>query len=108
MATSTTLPAVVNPGQTLTTSMATIATCPANTQLVLRSSVFTNNTGSAVTITVNRNTFGIIAVLPIAADTAYVSTELAGMVLNPGDTLTANCSSGASVNVFISGFSVVG
>jgi hypothetical protein len=108
MANSTTLPAVIQPGLTLTTGLTTIATCPANTQLILRSSVFSNNTGSAVTITVNRNSFGIIAVLPIAADTAYVSSELAGMILNPGDTLAANCSSGGSVNVFIRGFSFVG
>ena len=113
MTTSTLIPAVIQPGNTLGTSPSVIAVGPTLTQLLFRSSVFSNVSGSAATITVfvvriGGSPFGIITGQAIAAGASYWSPELAGMVLNPGDEITAECSSGSAVNVFISGFSVVG
>lgn len=100
---------------TLTTSDATYYTTPANTTAVMKRTVFTNTSGSAVTITVNivRNggssgtTNQIIPPKAIAAGGTYVSPELAGMTLGPGDAVHALASANSAINMMSSGIQIV-
>jgi hypothetical protein len=102
-------PAVLQPGLVLTTSSVAFVTCAANVQTIVKRVVFSNPTAGAVTITVTRTPSGgspltIIDVQSLAANGTYLAPELANMVLNAGDTLSALASAATSVNVFASGF----
>lgn len=102
-------PAVLQPGAALTVGALPYITGAANSQTIIKRAVFTNITGSAVTITVSRTPSGgsplvIIDVQSIAANSTYLAPELANMVLNAGDTISALASTGAAINVFASGF----
>lgn len=98
----------------LGTSAAALYTAPANTHAVVKRAVFTNVTGGSVTITVyvvrSGGTAGatneIIATMPLTTLQAYVSPELASMTLNPGDSIQALASAGASINAVMSGFTL--
>lgn len=86
-------------------------TCPANSKVVVRHGVFTNTTAGAVTCTVEIVPSGgsagdpskILDAFSIAAHTAYVSPEIAGVVLNAGDTIQAFASAATSISANISG-----
>ena len=102
-------PAVLQPGAVLTTSTVTYITGAANSQTIIKRVVFTNVTAGAVTITVFRTPSGgspltIIDVQSIPGNATYLAPELANMVLSGGDTIGAQASAGASINVFASGF----
>lgn len=110
--TITTTPNVFQPGAVLTTVAAAYITGPIASLSILKRTVFTNVTGGAVTITVNRVPSGgavaigneIIAARSIAAGGTDLAPELANMVLKPGDTIQCLASAATSVNVFSSGF----
>lgn len=104
---TTSFPAPIQPGIILTTGFVPVATAPAATQYVVRSAVFTNVTGTAATIRVNVRSLDIIDTQTVPANSTYVSPELAGMVLNPGDAIGALASAGSTINCFISGYAVV-
>jgi hypothetical protein len=86
-------------------------TCPANSKVVVRHAVFVNHTAGAVTLSVYVVESGgsvtdarkVLDVLSIAAHTAYVSPELAGVVLNAGDAIQTVASASASISQNISG-----
>lgn len=111
MAANTIVPAVLQPGIQLTASAVAVVTCAANTQIIIKRAVFTNVTGGAVTVTVYRVPSGgspgatntLISTYSVGANSAYVSPELANMVMNPGDTIQALASAAASINAFASG-----
>jgi hypothetical protein len=109
---ATTLPAIIQPGNTLGTSSSVITACPAATQYVCQNSVFSNVSNAAVTITITitrsgGSPFGLITTQAIPAFGTYIASELAAMVLNSGDEIGGLCSAGSAVNVFISGYAVV-
>ena len=103
------------PGSQLTNATATYYTTPVNTSAVVKRAVFCNTTGLAATITVYVVPSGgaagvtneIIAAYSIAAGASYVSPELAGVVLGPGDTLQALSGTNAAVTIVVSGITVV-
>jgi hypothetical protein len=103
------IPAVLQPGATLTASSVAYITGVANAQTIIKQVVFTNVTASPVTITVTRTPSGgsaltIIDVQSIAADATYLAPELSNMVLSGGDTISALASAASAVNCFASGF----
>ncbi|WP_109477711.1 hypothetical protein [Paraburkholderia sp. C35] len=103
------------PDATLTTSDAAYYTSPNNTTSVLKRTVFTNTSASAVTVTVNVVRSGgssvttnvIIPPYAIAAGKTYVSPELAGMTLGPGDSIHALASANSAINMMSSGIQIV-
>lgn len=103
------------PGSQLTNANVTYYTTPANTSAVVKRAVFCNTTGTAATITVNvvpsagavSAANEVIAALSIAAGVTYVSPELAGMTLGPGDTIQAQSGTGAAITFIASGITVV-
>jgi hypothetical protein len=102
-------PVVLQPGATLTVGNVTYITGPANSQTIIKRAVFTNITAGAVSFTVSRTPSGgvgleIIYGRSIAANTTDLAPELSNMVLNPGDTIQAAASAGASIHMFASGF----
>lgn len=104
-------PTVLQGGVVLTTSAVVMYTVPANTHAVIKRGVFSNITAGAVTITVtitrlSGSAINIITVQPISADSTYTAPELANLVMNPGDVISALCSAGTSVNCFLSGFTL--
>lgn len=86
-------------------------TCPVNSKVVIRHVVFTNTTAGAITVTAEIVPSGgstgdsatILKAFSIAANTAYVSAELAGCVLNTGDTLQCFASAATSISMNASG-----
>lgn len=87
---------------------------PAQTTAKIGRAVFTNTTGSAVTITAGISTGGplsaattMISGFSVAAGSAYVSPELAGAVLPAGSALRAFASIGAAVTFTVSGLTFV-
>lgn len=105
-------PAVLQGGVLLTTSSAIIYTCPAATRAVIKRAVFSNVTGSAVTLTLTSTrsgggALGVITVQAIPANSTYTAPELANWTMVAGDALNALCSAAASVNAYASGFTVV-
>lgn len=105
-------PAVLQPAIVLTTGAVAVVTGPVNGQAIIKQKVFTNVTGSAVTITVFRVPNGgsagtgniIIDARSIAANGTDLAPELANAVLNAGDTIQAEASAGTAINFFASGF----
>lgn len=86
-------------------------TCPSLSKVVVRHAVFTNHTAGAVTLTVYVVESGgsvtdarkVLDAYSIAAHTAYVSPELAGVVLNAGDAIQTVASAATSISQNISG-----
>lgn len=113
MATSV-VPKVLQPGLVLTASPVVAVTGSANSQTVVKRAVFTNTTTVAVTVTafrvINSGTVGvtneIIPARSVAAGGTDLAPELAGMVLNGGDTIQCEAGTAAVVNFFASGFVV--
>lgn len=103
------------PGSQLTNATATYYTTPASTSAVIKRADFCNNTGGTITFSAYVVPSGgtavagnqVISTYSIAANTTYVSPELAGMVLGPGETLQAIASANASVTITVSGITVV-
>ena len=106
-------PAALQPGMVLTTTLTTVYTAPVGTIARISRAVFSNVSAAPVTITVNVTRAGqsglvLIKNTPLAVAVNDTAPELAAMVLLPGDTLSAQASAAASVNVFISGLTVIG
>jgi hypothetical protein len=86
-------------------------TCPTNSLVIVRHVVFTNTTAGAITVTAeivpNGGSTGaaaqILSALSIAGNTAYVSPEFSGVVLNAGDTIQCFASGAASISMNASG-----
>lgn len=98
----------------LAASDAALYTAPTSTTAKIGRAVFTNTSGSAVTITAGITTGGaltagttLISALPLAAGQSYVSPELAGAVLPSGSALRAYASAAASVTFTGSGLTIV-
>lgn len=86
---------------------------PTNTTAQIGRAVFSNTSASAVTITAGLTTGGAlgasIAMIPprtLAPGEAYVSPELAGLVVPFGSQLHAYASVGASVTLTVSGIAI--
>lgn len=97
---------------TLGTSVAALYTAPAGVKaVVVRAAVFTNTSGSARTFTVYVVRSGgspgagniVINAQSVAAGAAYVSSELANLVLGAGDSVQALASATSSINAVLSG-----
>lgn len=96
-------------------SVAALITAPALTTYVLEGGGFTNQSGSAVTLTVYRvpaagspGTSNIVlAAFSIAAGATYVPDVLKKMVLGAGATIQAFASSASSVVMTYSGWQIV-
>ena len=104
-------PAVLQGGVLLTTSSVALYTAPAGTKAVIKRAVFSNYTvaPSTITVTITRSggaALGIITIQPVAADSSYTAPELANLVLQTGDVVSAMAANLATVNAFISGFTV--
>lgn len=100
--------ATLTAGAVIGTATATLYTAPAGVHARIGAAVFTNATSAATTLSVSVARSGNTPLLAInattlAANAAYVSPELAGLVLNPGDSVTATATVAASVNAQISG-----
>jgi len=96
----------------LTTSDVTEYTSPASTYTTVTRVVFTNVNTVAVLLTVNvvrsggsvGSTNEIIAAYPLSAGEAYVAAELAGLILGPGDFISAKADTATSINAMASGY----
>ena len=86
-------------------------TAPASTRTILDKMTATNTTGGAVVLTVNLVASGgaaaagntVMSAQSIAAGTAYLCTEVAGHVLNPGDFVSTLAGAAASITIRLSG-----
>lgn len=86
-------------------------TAPANSKVIIRHAVFVNTTAGAITVTAYIIPTGgsvtdagkIEDATSIAAHTAFTSPNLAGIVLNAGDTLQCFASAAASISLNASG-----
>lgn len=93
---------------------ASVYTVAANTTAKIGRAVFTNTSGSAVTITAGITTGGAIAASTtlisarsLAPGESYVSPELAGAVIPAGSSLRAFASAVTSVTFTASGVTIV-
>lgn len=108
------IPAVLQPGLVLTTAPVNGVVGAVSSQTIIKRAVFTNTSGSAVTITAFRVIGGgtagatntIIQARSIAAGGTDLAPELAGMTLNGGETIQVEAGTAAVVNFFASGFVV--
>lgn len=90
-------------------------TGPANTTTIIKRAVFTNTSAGARTVTahvvpsgqtVSSSTMlinGQALAIPPGAGSGYVSPELAGVVLQPGDTLQCFADAAAGVTLAVNG-----
>lgn len=104
---------VLNGGQQLTASAVAIVTGVASMKTVITKARFANlDTATAFTFTVYRVASGgsagtsniIINARSIAPNCTDLAPELAGMTLDPGDTIQALASTTLKINAFASGF----
>jgi hypothetical protein len=100
--------------QALGNADASVYAAPTQTTAKIARAVFTNTSGSALTITAGLTTGGalaaattLISARSIAPGEAYVSPELAGLVIPAGSSLRAFASSAASVTFTASGLTIV-
>lgn len=105
---------LVAPVQLAATDAAAVYTVAPNTTVKIGRAVFTNNTGSATTITAGITTGGAIpaglaqiSARPIAPGESYVSPELAGAVIPAGSALRAFAGAATAVNLMVSGLTIV-
>jgi len=90
----------------------TLYTSAGNTFTTVTRCVFTNTDTATQTITVNVVRSGgsvatsnqVIAAMALASGQAYVSPELAGLILAAGDFISAKASTGAKINAVGSGY----
>ena len=102
-------------GVQLTNAAATYYTAPALTTTILKKLTVTNSTAGAVSLTVylvpSAGTAGVTNIVTsaksIAAGAVYEAYEAENHVLNPGDTLQAFASAGASLTLRASGIEIV-
>lgn len=108
-------PKTLYTGGQLTTSAATLYTSPANTKTIVTEATFTNVDTVARLLTVYIVRSGgtasaantLISAKSIAAGEAYVSPELAGQILGPGDFIQAKADANTAITVAgISGYLV--
>ncbi len=86
-------------------------TCPANGRVIIRHVVFCNTDTGARAVTAHIVPSGgspaaateLMSALSVAAGTSYVSPELSGCVLNPGDSLQCFADTGAKVSMNANG-----
>jgi len=104
---------LVPPAQ-LGNSDAALYTAPAQTTAKIGRAVFTNTTASATTITAGITTGGalassttLISARSLAPGEAYVSPELAGVVLPAGSQLHAFSNTASAVTFTASGLTIV-
>jgi len=98
----------------LATDGAPVYTAPTQTTAKISRAVFTNTTGSSVTITAGIVPSGsglsaaqtMISAFALAAGAAYVSPELAGAVLPSGYQLFANSNTASAVTFTASGVTI--
>lgn len=98
----------------LPASLATVATVPAATTYRIGRAGFSNPTNAAVTVSVyavpSGGTAGptnqLVDTISVAANSTYVSPELAGFVMPPGTTLQAVASVATSLVMYASGTSI--
>lgn len=96
----------------LTNADVTQYTSPQNTFTTVTRCVFNNTDTVAVTLTVNVVRSGgsvgatnqVISALALSAGQAYVSPELAGLILGPGDFISAKAGTGSEINAMGSGY----
>lgn len=99
------------PGSVLSATAISYYLCPANSAVVIKRGDFCNTTGGAVSVSAyivpaggaagTANT--LISGFSVGAGVTYVSPELSGLVMAPGDTLQAL---GAGVTFIVSGIVV--
>lgn len=107
-----TLPKVLFGPTQLTSSDVTQYTSPATTTTTVTRCVFTNVDTVQRTLTVNvvRSGGGVaatnemVAAYPISPGEAYVAPELAGLILGPGDFISAKASAANAINAVGSGY----
>jgi len=105
------LPLTLVQNSQLPNAVAIQYTAPTLSYVVIRHVVFTNTTAGAVTVTAYIVPSGgsvadsgkVLDAYSIAAHTAYVSPELAGVVLNAGDTVRCFASAATSISMNASG-----
>jgi hypothetical protein len=110
MAATSSLPQVLV-SQQLAAAETAQYTCPANSAVKVASAVLTNNTGSAVTVSVSvlksgqtaDGTHRVLSGYSLAAGDSTVLSELAGVFLGPGDFVSAIASAATSVTLVMSG-----
>lgn len=96
------------PGTVLQVAQTVLYTVPASTSVKLGAFVFTNSGAATASVTVQLTRAGgtartIISALPLGANQAYPSPELANQVIGPGDAISAIASIAGAVSVFGSG-----
>ena len=98
---------------TLANAPAVIYTAPASSIVFIQSAVFANTDATGIhTITVYVVPSGggigaattVVPKQSISPSSTYKSSELAGVVMNPGDTIEASADTAALVTYTISGF----
>jgi|SRR5665213_150093 len=86
-------------------------TCPVNSKVIVRHVVFCNTSGGAAKITAEVVPSGgsagapaiVIDALSIASQASYVSPELAGVVLNAGDSIQCFSDTATAISMNASG-----
>lgn len=95
-------------GSVLTAAAAVYYSCPLATTAIVKRGDFCNSTGGAVNVTAYIVPSGgnpaasntLISALSVGAGVTYVSAELSGLVMGPGETLQAF---GLGVTFIVSG-----
>ena len=105
-------PIVMQAGIELTDTVSPVVTATA--KAIITKAIFANTTNSDIAITVHRVASGgspsaanLIMTRAVAASASDYAPELAGMVLNTGDSVQANAPA-PGVNAFASGVSASG
>lgn len=109
---ATITPAVLQGGVQLGLTATVLYTAPANTKAVARRAVFTNVDSATQTFTVYVVRAGgspgaantVVSSYSLASGQAYISPELANLVLGPGDSIQALASKATSINAMVSGY----
>jgi hypothetical protein len=102
------------PPMQLATAGAPVYTSPTQTTAKIGRAVFTNTTGSAATITAGivpaggslDDTTTLISAYSIDAGAAYVSPELAGLVIPSGSQLFAYAGTASAITCAVSGITI--
>lgn len=109
--TTTVTPVVLQPGATLGLAAVTVIQGAPNQIVTIKRAVVTNTTGTPIILTAYRvPALGtpvagneIIPGRSVAANATDLCPELAGMVLNAGETIQMKCGTANAGNVFASG-----
>lgn len=95
----------------LGTAAAGLYTAPAGKTAVVKRAVFCNSTATATGITVSVSRAGggataLISAQQIPANSTYLAPELANLVLNAGDSISAGAGAAATISAVMSGFTI--